>query len=320
MKKIAFGAAAALVLSMSVFAQEVSVSFENKISSDVVYISEGNAEFAGIKEQVTAEIETEKVNAGVSLITNLEKNADGNIGFTDFELDKAYVEFKPFDFMSIDFNKKVFTKGSYLPIADDNVGNGNIASDISLVFRPIENLSVAGGLKIPSIFADGDGKADFSAGVDYSSEKFSVGASLRNPVTNLGFGIFGSFTGVEKLTLNMGFSYNDEMCDIAGNLITLGATYEVSMFTIGFDFVSNFGNDGLDLYTALCVETGFTDNFILETQATVYADYADASATETIAEIGGAYVNGNHKLRAGIAFDITDTLGVFFPVYYKYKF
>ena len=95
MKKTVLTILASMAVASSMFAGEFKLSFENKISSDVVSISEGNTEFTGIKEQVTAEIETEKVDAGVSLITNLNKTDDGNIGFTEYEFDKAYVEFRP---------------------------------------------------------------------------------------------------------------------------------------------------------------------------------------------------------------------------------
>jgi len=318
MKKIVLTVMTTLAFTAGIFAQEVNVSFENKISSDVVSIADGTAEFAGIKEQVTAEIETEKVDAGISFITYFEKNE--NYGFTAYELDKAYVEFRPIEMLSLDFNKKVFTSGSYLPIADDNVGNGNLASDFSVVLRPVENLSVAAGIRLPSVFANADDKVDLDAGVDYTTDLFSVGATLRSPVNNLGFGVFGSFTGVENLTLNLGFAYNDDFCDVAGNLLTLGATYEFSIFAIGFDCVTNFKNEGNDLYTALCVETGITDSITIETQAALNMDFDDLKSTETIVEAGAAYTIGNHKLRAGIAVDITDSVGFSFPVYYKYSF
>lgn len=321
MKKIVSSALAVFALCGFAFSQEVSVEFENKISSDIVNISEDDSKFEGIKEQVTAEIETERVNAGVSLITELVKDDDDNLGFTEYEFDKAYVEFKPVEKLSLDFNKKVFLPGSYLPIEDDNVGNGNIASGFSLVFRPIENLSIASGIRIPSVFADEDNQVDMDAGIEFTNDAFSIGATLRSPVNDAGFGIFGSFTGIENLVFNLGFAYNDDFCDVAGNLLTLGATYELSIFTIGLDFVTNFGDDGKDLYTALCVETGITDSFILETQGTLNMDFDDSESTEVIADIGAAYVNGNHKIRAGVAVSFTeDTTGVYFPVYYKYCF
>lgn len=80
------------------------------------------------------------------------------------------------------------------------------------------------------------------------------------------------------------------------------------------------GGEGNDLYTALCLETEVTENIIVETQATLNMDYEDSSSTEVIAELGAAYVNENHKVRAGVAVDIKDNVGVSFPVYYKYSF
>ena len=319
MKKTVLTILASMAVASSMFAGEFKLSFENKISSDVVSIYEGNTEFTGIKEQVTAEIETEKVDAGVINDLSNILNAISSKGIiTEYEFDKAYVEFRPVKFLSLDFNKKIFTEGSYLPIEDDNVANGNIGAGFSVVAKPVENLSIAAGLKIPSIFADENNKFDFVAGVDYSTESFSVGVTLLNPVNNLGFGVFGSFKGVENLNVNLGFAYNDEFKDVKGNLITLGAVYNVSIFTISLDFVSSLGGEGNDLYTALCLETEVTENIIVETQATLNMDYEDSSSTEVIAELGA--VNGNHKVRAGVAVDIKDNVGVSFPVYYKYSF
>lgn len=320
MKKIVLTTLTTIAFAATLFAQETNVSFENKMSSEIISISNEGTEFAGIIEQVTAEIETEKVDAGVSLITYFGKDDSANFGFTGYEFDKAYVEYRPIDLLSIDFNRKVFTEGSYLPIADDNIGNGNFASDFSLILRPSENLSIAAGIKLPSVFADSEYKVDLDAGIDYTNEIFSVGAVLRAPINNLGFGVFGSFKGVENLAVNLGFAYNDEFNAVAGNLLTLGATYEISIFAIGFDFVTNFGNDDNDLYTALCVETSVTDNLIIETQATLNMDFADINAAETVAELGGAYVIGNHKIRAGIAATIKNSVEFSFPIYYKHNF
>lgn len=320
MKKFVLSVLSSLALTGLVFAQEASVSFENKISSDVVSIAGGTVEFAGITEKVAVEVETENVDVGLTFITDLSKDDADNLGITNYEFDTAYIEFRPFEILSVDFNRKVFTAGSYLPIADDNVGNGNISSEFAFLLRPVEGLTFGAGMKLPSVFASAGDKVDFDAGVDYATDMFSIGATLRSPINNLGFGVFGSFTGVENLVLNLGFAYNDDFCDVAGNLLTFSATYEVSIFAIAMDFVTNFGNEGTDLYTALCVETGITENLILETQATLNMDFNDSSAIETIAELGAAYTAGNHKVRAGIAVDITDSVGISFPVYYKYSF
>lgn len=321
MKKILAGALAALIMTGLAFAEETKVEFENKISSDIVNIKENENEFAGIKEQVTAEVETEKVNVGVSLITNLNKTDNDSLELTSYEFDKAYAEFKPIDALSVDFNKKVFTEGSYLPIEDDNVGNGNIGSDFSLVVRPYEGLSLAAGAKIPAVFdEDNSKKFDLDAGIDYTTDLFSIGATLRSPRRDLGFGIFVSFKRIDGLTFNAGCAYNDQFCDVKGNLLTVGAVYEFSIFTLGLDLVTNFGDEGRDLHTALCLETAVNDHVIIETQGTVNQDFDDTSKAEVIGELGAAFVGGYHKIRGGVAVSFAEEVKVYFPVYYKYKF
>jgi len=319
MKKITLAIITSIVLTTGTFAQEVNITFENIASSDTVYISDGNVEFTGITEQVSAKIESDKIDAAVSLITEFGNDED-SLGITGYEIDTAYIEFRPVEMLSLDFNRRIPTEGSYLPVTDDNVGNGNLTSDFSVVLRPIENLSVAAGIKLPSVFSDSEDKIDLDAGVDYTTDLFSAGATVRSPINNFGFGVFGSFKGVENLAVNLGFAYNDDFCNVAGNLLTLGATYEISILTFGFDFVTNFGNDGNDLYTALFAEAGITDNLAIHAQATVNMDFADSNATETAAEIGAAYVIENHEIGASAALEITDSLSISFPIYYKYSF
>lgn len=320
MKKMLIGAVAALAFTGVAFAQEVTVHFENELSSDIVSISDGSAEFAGIENQVTVELESEKVNTEVSLITKFGKNDDDKFGLTDYEIDTAYIEFTPIKVLSIDFNKECFTPGSYLPVEDDNVGNGDIGSKFALLVRPIENLSIGAGINLPSVFGESEDKVDINAGVDYTTENFSVGAALRSPINNLGFGIFGSFTGVENLTVNLGFSYNDDFCDVAGNLLTLGASYGFSIITLNLDCLTNFGADGNDLYSGLEIEASVTDLLTLAAQGTINMDFEDTSSTVTAIEASASFTVGNHELSAGVAVEIADSVGFSFPVSYKYSF
>ena len=320
MKKILIGAVAALAFTGVAFAQEVTVAFENELSSDIVSISDGSAEFAGFSNQVTVELESEKVNAGVSLITEFGKNDDDKFGLTDYEIESAYVEFTPVEMLSIDFNSDCFTPGSYLPVADDNVGNGDIGSKLAVIVRPIENLSVGAGINLPSVFGESEDKVDINAGVDYTTESFSVGAALRSPINNLGFGVFGSYTGVENLTVNLGFSYNDDFCDVAGNLLTLGASYEFSIITLNLDCVTNFGADGNDLYSGLGIEASVTDSLTIAAQGTINMDFEDTSSTVSAIEASAAYAFGNHELSAGVAVEIADSTAISFPISYKYSF
>lgn len=319
MKKMLIGAVSALAFAGVAFAQEVTVAFENELSSDVVSVSDGSAEFAGFANQVTVELESEKVNAGVSLITAFGKD-DDNFGLTDYEIDSAYVEFTPVEMLSIDFNSDCFTPGSYLPVADDNVGNGDIGSKLAVIVRPIENLSVGAGINLPSVFGESEDKVDVNAGVDYTTESFSVGAALRSPINNLGFGVFGSYTGVENLTVNLGFSYNDDFCDVAGNLLTFGASYEFSIIKLNLDCVTNFGADGNDLYSGLGIEASVTDSLTLAAQGTINMDFEDTSSTVSAIEASAAYTVGNHELSAGVAVELADSVSFSFPVSYKYSF
>ena len=71
------GAVATLTFAGVAFAQEVTVHFENELSSDVDSISDESTEFAGFANQVTVELES------------------------------AYVEFTPVEMLSIDLTQTV---------------------------------------------------------------------------------------------------------------------------------------------------------------------------------------------------------------------
>ena len=109
-KKIVFIFAVLVSLSNTLFSQEVNISFENKVSSDIIVLEEDGTSFPGIEEKVTAEFETEKIDAGVSLITTLSTNENDILGFNDYFIDKAYIVFKPIDTLRISFNNNIFTE------------------------------------------------------------------------------------------------------------------------------------------------------------------------------------------------------------------
>ena len=72
-----------------------------------------------------------------------------------------------------------------------------------------------------------------------------------------------------NLTANLGLSYNDDFCDVAGNLISLGASYEFSIITLNLDCVTNFGADGNDIYSGLRIEASVS-LFLINTVSNIH--------------------------------------------------
>lgn len=321
MKKIVFIFAVLVSLTSSLFSQEVNISFENKVSSDIIVLEKDGTSFPGIEEKVTAEFETEKIDAGVSLITTLSTNENDILGFNDYFIDKAYIVFKPIDTLRISFNNNIFTEGSYLPVWDDNISNGNLSNSFAVLYEPLENLVLSTGLSLPSFFTeDLENKIDFNAGIDYSTDFLSAGVTIRSLLTDFGFGIFGSFIGVPNLTINAGFSYNDDFNEHEGNLVSLGCTYDFSNFTISFDHVTVFNNDQNHMYNAILIESSPLENLTFEAQEIINLNLQDSDDFESITDIGLVYSYGNHNLRCGAALSIYQGIAISFPVYYKYSF
>jgi hypothetical protein len=334
MKKtlLAFAVMAAATLG---FADEAKVSFNNKVSSDIVGITipkEGDttAEFAGIKDTVKAEFTSEKVDAAVKLTFtfNTATNSDDSVyaGLFGYTINDYYIEFRPVDMFTIGWHDTISTDGSYLPIEDDNLSNGNLGSDFVGVIRPIEGLRIAAGLDFDSLFGKKDDDSNkgpkINIGADYVADGFSLGVTLRNPINNIGYGAFASLSAVENLWADIGFSYNDSFKDVSGNLLSLGATYDVGICSLAFDFVTNFGKEesAEDLYVGLSAGFGVTDALTLGAMTQAEFDFNTSDSQDVLVEASAEYVVGKNTFSAAVDVEFTATAtAVSFPVYWKYK-
>ncbi|MCR4735477.1 MAG: hypothetical protein K5829_10790 [Treponema sp.] len=338
MNKKLFAVIAAVSLSASVFATEVEMSFANEVSSDIVNVTmpkdgETTAEFAGIEDNVAVEFKSEKVDAGLDITFNFATNKttkDGSeytfAAFSGYQFNDYYIEFRPVSILTLGFSDVINTDGSYLPVEDDNVGNGNLGSDFVLCFRPVAGLRLAAGMDFISYIGHKDEKGPLlNFGVDYTSDKFSFGAATRNVIADFAFGVFGAFTGVDGLNLTAGFSYNDDFCDIAGNILSFGASYDITdSISTGLDLVTNFGNndaDAKDLYCGAAVTVGINDAIETGLACTFKTDFdADDSYEVGIApEFAYALGNNTFKVGADIGLSASETT-LAFPISWEYAF
>ena len=331
LKKMFSGICLSALIMGAVFADE-SIAFSNELSSDIVSISGGKAEFTGISDEVSVEFKTERFDAAItaSMAFSSFDTGSGNALYLGYNADAAYalgiedwyIEFRPFDILTFGINDTVNTSGSYLPVADANAANGNIGSELALVLRPIKGLRFSAGMgKVNYFGKNTPSKPVVNFGADYENEIFSVGLAFTDLANDFGFGIFASYTGLEGLSLTSGYSYNDKgELPVTGNIFLFGAAYEKNALSLACDFASNFAKDASDnLYLAGTAAYQFTDLIAAAlTSSFVTGLASDASKVITI-EPDVIFTFGNNEVSAGICFEIADALTVTLPVSWTYS-
>lgn len=323
MKKLVLGLAAALLVVTAASADEFS--FSNEVSSGIVnIITDNNAgttdvQFAGIADNAKAEFITDKFDVGVDSTIYLRKGLTG-LELSDFVLNDWYIEFRPVSKLTIGFHDVIETSGSKLFVSDKNLLNGNIGSDVVVVFRPIVGLRIAGGFDVNSLFGDDTLNPFMNFGVDYNyKDLFIIGVSARDVANSIGVGVFASIKPVSGLTVNLGYSYN-EYNDFIGNFshdLMLSSKYSKNGFSIAGDL--EVGIDAL-INTGINVDYDFTKSV----NAGLKVTYMNLMATsENLIEINPnvTFTSGKHSFGLGLDCLIDNPyVLVTFPVSYKYSF
>jgi len=235
-------AVAAAALALSASAAFAEVTFTNTVSTGIVEITslgnKANVEFAGISERIEAEYTSDKFNFGAvgELTFDNEPGAQyvysDATEFTEFfdlkwtDLD-FYLEFSPWNFLTIFLSDDIYTPGSYLPVVGFSMGSGNLGSDFGVMVTPINGLRITAGLDVISYFGGKSTDLDVwtddpitttlpkvNIGADYTYKNmWSVGLVARNilnwnPVKAASIGLFGSFTGIEGWAFYTGVMFN----------------------------------------------------------------------------------------------------------------
>ena len=335
MKKILALAAASLLVAGAAFAQDMELAFENDLYTGIVDISNDGASFGGFEDEVIVEFTSERVDFKVDATTDFLAQDEFELGEYDVDW---YVEFRPVQMLTLGFSDPVFTTGSYLPLADDNIGTGNIATTngFATILRPINGLRIGAGLDFGAKLGNSEIPA-IGFGFDYvlnNSEKdlLAFGASCRD-VANDGrsFGGYFSFLGLDGATINLGYSYNDEgFSNVAGNnLLNFSAVYKSGAFTTKAEAVTNFGSKSgeakYDLYGALLFGYVFNDKFGADFRARTWVDFSNTvSSPKVDFRPRAKFFFGNHTILAGVstALTIKETVeyAVSFPIVYVYAF
>ena len=300
MKKLLLAAAAAFVCASVVSAGDIK--FTNKIWEDDAilqhfYNDEGDKEtthdFPGLKERMIAEYTSERVDAMVKATITFDDHNGSDFGFKG-KLNDWYIEFRPLASITLGMHDEIDTNGSYLPIYDGNMGNGNIGDDFVFVYSPA---ALDGALRLAASapigefdnanvnYVDGeekDGENDpfvFGLGAIFEQEYFEIGGTIKDVLEGSGdrsYGAYvnlpGLFGNVKELSLfALGLtldgegegdyiSVGDLEAGVTGDtLFNFGLQYE-SDITLAVDALYNFGENGTyDLYAAVLLGMGINE-------------------------------------------------------------
>ena len=331
-KKLVTIAAVCALTTAFAFAQEIS--FENKLSSNVVDITITDAgsetAFSGFENETAVQYSSDQLDMGLTLKFNLSKEDDDSISIgSDDYVDDYFIEFRPIELLGIGFHKGYAVAGSYLPYYDGEIDAANIGSDFGLFIRPIDGLVIAGGIDFISYFGKENVTPLFNAGFEYAlGETVAFGAALRDIASDdRTLGAYASFTGVEGLTLNAGFTYNGEIEDynISGNLINAGVIFAKDALGIFVDAVFAAGGDedpANELYAATCVSYQVNDAISASLSGSFTTDFDnDDSWAIGVCPAVDYTLNENNTLGASVYVNIMkDEKALSFPIYWKYTF
>ena len=157
-----------LSLVWGAFAQG-DFSIENKLETDTFIFGDydENHRFPGIKETLTADYSSDKVDAKLEMSFDFfaynQLDADYNkkliIGVDDFTFTESYFKLRPIEKLQISFNSRDYVSGAYFPVMDRYMGvgkdfdswdSGNYTGDIGFLFKPMDNLSLGAGINLLS--------------------------------------------------------------------------------------------------------------------------------------------------------------------------
>lgn len=312
MKKIILAAALTLA-AFTAFAQQSTgkgPDFKNTISTGIVNwdLTNKDAEFAGLYNNTSVELLSGKVDCGIDATFGLLKPSAKPIQFTDMNINDWYIEFRPFEKFTFGLHDVIYTHGSYLPVLGTNINNGNIGSDIVVVWRPVQGMRIGLGYGIPSFFGEdnygNEAHPVFNVGADYTyGKKFSVGFSIRDIINNFGAGIYGEVLAVENLYVTYGYTYNNDATSIeemfskaftdgdmnlvynnlekniflGKHIVSLGATYKYKKADFALDFAySNISSNNI-FYIGSDISFAATDAIDLGFKYTVLTDFDGTS-------------------------------------------
>lgn len=141
---------------------------------------------------------------------NGKTNDDLSLSWTDFDW---YVEFLPFDMVGINLHHDMWTPGSYLPVADQNITGGNLSSEgVTVALYPVEKLRITATAPFDFDVLTGDNW------INAELEDLSDGDPYGGSSNNLEW----AKSGEDGFKFNMGYGAEYTI----GNFLTIGGTWK----------------------------------------------------------------------------------------------
>ena len=169
-------------------------------------------------------------------------NDDLALYWTDFDW---YIELLPFDIVGLNLHRDIYTAGSYLPVADNNVEGGNLSSDgFTVAAYPTENLTITSTLPfdfnvapshnwLNAEYDDGWYGVTTTGGVKDEGYKFNIGFGAEYKLGNF-MVIGGTFKDVlNSIARQQGLYFR---LNIASMFFNIGYTHTQASFKSGTRF------------------------------------------------------------------------------------
>lgn len=206
-------------------------------------------------------------------------NDDLSLSWTDFDW---YVEFLPFDMVGINLHHDMYTPGSYLPVADQNITGGNLSSEgLTIALYPVEKLRITA--TAPFDF-------DVHSGNDWLNAEIED-TDLGDPYNTTGTtnNLMWKNEGSDEFKFNMGFGAEYTI----GNFLTIGGTWKDILDSYCRQAGAYFSLIGIPHFT---INLGYTWSQHGFRQGTVF-DYWELD--DAYGEYGK--ITGHHVVNLGVA-------------------
>ena len=206
-------------------------------------------------------------------------NDDVSLSWTDFDW---YVEFLPFDMVGINLHHDMYTPGSYLPVADQNITGGNLSSEgLTIALYPVEKLRITA--TAPFDF-------DVLSGRDW------INAEIEDETPGDPYGSASGYNnlmweknGQDEFKFNMGYGAEYTI----GNFLTIGGTWKDILDSYCRQAGAYFSLIGIPHFT---INLGYTWSQHSFKQGTVF-DYWELD--DAYGEYGK--ITGHHVVNLGVA-------------------
>lgn len=207
-------------------------------------------------------------------------NDDISLSWTDFDW---YVEFLPFDMVGINLHHDMYTPGSYLPVADQNITGGNLSSEgLTIALYPVEKLRITATAPFDFDVLSGDDWINAEEEDTIPGDPYYTGSGQYN-------NLMWAKSGEDGFKFNMGYGAEYTI----GNFLTIGGTWKDILDSYCRQAGLYFSLIGIPHFT---INLGYTWSQHSFRQGTVF-DYWELD--DAYGEYGK--ITGHHVVNLGVA-------------------